>query len=186
MDLSRITVIFSVTFAALLSTSALADEHKRQAVSIVKQFGGQLKPELKQAMIAGGPQAAIDVCTKRAPDIAHSLSNKTGWKVSRVSSKNRNPDAMPSKWEAKVLQSFEQKIADGAEPKSLVYSAKVDGEYRFMKAQVIEPLCLNCHGTQVSDDIQQKIKLYYPGDKAMGYELGQLRGAFSLSVPVAD
>jgi len=62
---------------------------KKEAVSIVQQFGESLKPELKKAMQEGGPSHAISVCAETAPAIAQSLRDDSGWYVKRVSLKAR-------------------------------------------------------------------------------------------------
>jgi hypothetical protein len=40
---------------------------------------------------------------------------------------------------------------------------------------------LACHGKNISAQDKKKIQMHYPHDKATGYSLGQVRGAFSLS-----
>jgi hypothetical protein len=154
---------------------------KQEAVSIVKRFGGSLKPELKKALKAGGPAHAISVCSEKAPAIAHKLSTDTGWYIKRVSLKPRNPNAKPDAWEEKVLKMFDERQAKGEDPKKMAYAEVVDGKFRFMKAQGVEKVCLNCHAAKVKPEVEAKLKEKYPHDKARGYSLGQIRGAFSLA-----
>ncbi len=154
---------------------------KKEAVGIVKRFGGSLKPELKKALKSGGPAHAISVCSEKAPAIAHKLSTDTGWYVKRVSLKPRNPGAKPDAWEEKVLQMFDQRQAKGEDPKKMAYAEVVDGKFRFMKAQGVEQVCLNCHAAKVKPEVEAALKEKYPHDKARGYSLGQIRGAFSLA-----
>ncbi|MCB1124616.1 MAG: DUF3365 domain-containing protein, partial [Verrucomicrobiae bacterium] len=56
----------------------------------------------------------------------------------------------------------------------------VGREFRFMKAQAVEPLCLTCHGEKLAPDVTEALAKNYPGDAATGYQLGDIRGAFSL------
>ena len=56
-----------------------------------------------------------------------------------------------------------------------------DGRFRFMKAQAVEAVCLNCHAAEIEPEVEAALKQKYPNDKARGYSLGQIRGAFSLS-----
>jgi hypothetical protein len=128
---------------------------KQEAIGIIKKFGGSLKPELKKAIQAGGPAHAISVCSEKAPSIAQRLSSDSGWMVKRVSLKARNQSAVPDAWEQKVLQQFDARQASGESADKMAYAEIVDG-----KAALREK---------------------YPSDKARGYELGQIRGAFSLS-----
>ena len=69
---------------------------KAEAASIVKKFGGTLKPHLIGAMKSSGPVTAIEVCSVQAPAIAEQLSKETGWNVKRVSLKTRNDSAATS------------------------------------------------------------------------------------------
>jgi hypothetical protein len=64
--------IFFPVFLAFQVAQADVDKAalKNEAISIVKQFGGSLKPELKKAIKAGGPAQAISMCSEKAPAIA--------------------------------------------------------------------------------------------------------------------
>lgn len=155
---------------------------RKEAVSIVKQFGGQLKPELMKAIKSGGPASAITVCSEKAPAIAKSLSEKTGWTVKRVSLKPRNQSsAVADSWEQKVLMAFDQRQAEGEEAAKIHHSEMVNGQFRFMKAQGVAPVCLNCHADNIKPEVEAALKKYYPNDQARGYSEGQIRGAFSLT-----
>ncbi|WP_299795743.1 DUF3365 domain-containing protein [uncultured Shewanella sp.] len=158
-----------------------SQELHRDAMSLVKQFGATLKPQLIQAMKLGGPENAIDVCAVKAPQIARELSGKSGWSIRRVSLKNRNAGAVADAWERSVLEEFESQLASGKPAKALERGELIDGEYRFMKAQVTAPLCLKCHGSNLPRPLLEKIKVHYPDDLALGYQAGEIRGAFSLS-----
>ena len=155
---------------------------KEEAVSIVQRFGGSLKPELKKAIKSGGPAHAITVCAEEAPAIAQGLRDDTGWYVNRVSLKARNNQtAIPDAWERKVLEQFDQRQANGETAEKMAFSEIVDGKFRFMKAQGVEPVCMNCHATDIKAETEAAIRQNYPLDTARGYSLGQIRGAFSLA-----
>ena len=165
-----------------LSGDAGITSLKAEAVSIVKRFGGNLKPRLKEALKSGGPVKAIDVCSRKAPEIAGELSHETGWQVKRVSLKPRNSStAVPDEWERKVLQQFNERLAQGESPGQLAHGEIVNGRFRFLKAQPVESICLTCHGKNVTEKIRNTLRKNYPDDKATGYSLGEIRGAFSLS-----
>ena len=153
---------------------------KKEGLALTKEFAGQLKPELKKAMQEGGPLHAVDICSKKAPQIAEEMSKNSGWSIKRVSSKHRNPNATPDQWEKKVLEAFEQKLLSGVDPNQLIYTEVIDDSFRMMKAQPVEPVCLACHGEQIAPELNEKLDEVYPNDLARGYQLGQIRGAFSL------
>ncbi len=153
-----------------------------EAMEVVKRFASRLKPEMKKAMKSGGPVNAIRVCSVMAPAIAREVSRETGWKIRRVSLRPRNPGtATPDAWEEKVLRRFDERRAKGEDAAGMVYGEVVDGRFRFMKAQKVVPLCLKCHGANIAPEVKKVLSERYPDDKATGYGLGDVRGAFSLS-----
>jgi len=166
------------SYAQQIDTSAL----KAEAITIVKKFGGTLKPQLKKALAQGGVQQAIEVCSVQAPQIAKNLSMSTQWQVKRVSLKARNhQNATPNAWEKSILEEFNQRQQQGETAKKMAKAVVVGDEFRFMKAQGTAPLCLTCHGSELTAETKAALKEYYPQDQATGYSLGQIRGAFSLT-----
>lgn len=153
-----------------------------EAMGIVREFGGRMKPEMQKAMSSGGPVEAISTCSVLAPEIASKLGRETGWDIKRVSLRPRNSvTAMPDAWEKKVLQSFDERQQNGEDPAKMAYGEVVEGRFRFMKAQGVQPLCLKCHGKSLAPEVLEALKGLYPDDRATGYSLGEVRGAFSLS-----
>ena len=166
-------------------TAQQQNELQQEAAGIIKQFAGTLKPKLKQALGEGGPEHAIKVCSVEAPALTKQLSAKTGWSIKRVSLKARNHNtAMPDAWEKDVLQQFDRDQEAGIDPAGMKASRVEGDSFRFMKAQATGPVCLLCHGQDISPDLRATLKKHYPDDSATGYKLGQIRGAFSLSKPL--
>lgn len=160
-----------------------------EAKALIKQFAGKLKGELVAAMKADGPAAAVGVCQAAAPTVTEEVNaNAKGWKIGRTALKLRNPENKPDAFELKVLQEFEKQRANGADPKKLAYKeiVNVDGKqvFRFMKAIPTGKVCLNCHGTEIKDDVRAQLKDLYPEDQATGFKIGDIRGAFTLSRPL--
>ncbi len=160
--------------------AALIDE----ASALTQRFAGTLLPTLQSALQAGGPLNAIDVCALEAPRIAQQLSEESGWEVTRVSLKARNDTAVPDSWETQVLHMFDQRQQAGEAPATLNVAETVNGDFRYMQAQPTAPLCLTCHGSEVSQEVLSAIRAKYPNDLAIGYQAGQIRGAISLRKPM--
>lgn len=176
--------LLPATFLLLVPLNLAADgvELEEEASALAAEFIGRLKPQLKQAMQAGGAVNAIDVCAQQAPKIADALSVESGWNVKRVSLKARNASrALPDAWETAVLNEFNRRQAAGENPANIKYSEATNNSYRHMQAQGAQGLCLLCHGENIAADVQQTLDQYYPDDTATGYSLGQVRGAISLS-----
>ncbi len=168
--------------ASTPNTTHLVDEARQTAGGLINTLGG----ELKGAMTSGGPVAAIGVCKERAPRIAAEAAQRTGMQIKRVSLKNRNPKGVPDAWENEALASLEQRLAAGEKPETLETHGVVntpDGKvFRYAKALVTQPACLNCHGPaeNLSPDVKAKLATEYPDDKAIGYTAGMIRGILSI------
>ncbi|MFW2374380.1 MAG: Tll0287-like domain-containing protein [Gammaproteobacteria bacterium] len=185
-------LIFILTCSLCLSSLASADNHLKERASkskeVAQDFMKQLKAELGKAMKSGGPVAAISVCNHQAPLIAKNLSDKYGWKIARTSLQVRNPENSADDWEADVLQKFENRKAMGEAVKPMAYYAVVENNnqqnFRFMKAIPTAEVCLKCHGQNIAPEVKARLDELYPTDKARGYKLGDIRGAFTISQPM--
>lgn len=153
-----------------------------RAQKATAEFAQALKSELMAAMQSGGALEAVEVCNTRAGIISGQVSQKNGMRLSRVSERNRNHNNAPNEWQAAVLMDFEYRKQSGEKADSLSWyeSAETDSgpEFRFMKAIPTGALCLQCHGTNIAPQLEQKLADLYPDDKATGYQAGDLRGAF--------
>ncbi len=156
----------------------------KEAKKIVKELGMSLKRHMKKAMKEGGPVHAIEFCNIEAPGITHRMSELAKWDIKRTSLKTRNSDNQPDAWEKKVLNQFEQQKKQGADPKKLEYfeTVVIDGEkvFRYMKAIPTGKVCTLCHGKNIAPNIKAKLDELYPEDKARGFNVGDIRGAFTL------
>ncbi len=155
---------------------------------VVREFVRELRAELMKALEAGGPAGAIDVCSRRAPEIAARLSRETGWNVGRTSLRYRNPDSAPDEWERRVLERFEARRASGGDIRSLEYAQVVEEGgrqvFRYMKAIPTRRPCLACHGENLDPEVAARIRERYPDDRATGFRVGGIRGAFTIVQPM--
>lgn len=185
---TKLAVILWAIFPPMtLAQENSLEESRTVAIALMQQLGAALKKE----MAAGGPDAAIKVCTQIAPELATKFSIENGWRVTRVSLKTRNPLlGTPDVWEQQALKDFDARAATGDGVDKLEYSETVTepgGRYfRYVKALPVQPLCLACHGgvDQVSQSVKATLKQQYPHDRAVGYAPGQVRGAISIKRPV--
>jgi hypothetical protein len=184
-----------VLIACLIAFGVFAEDdleaRKQAAQQTVAMFMKELGGALKAEMAKGGPAQAITVCRDIAPSIAGRLSLENGWKVTRVGTRVRNPMiGMPDAWEQQVLQQFQERAGKGEPYSEMNYSevvAEPDGRYfRFMKAIGVAPLCLTCHGPveQIPESVRTALKNQYPHDRAVNYQVGDLRGAVSIKQPL--
>ncbi len=93
----------------------------------------------------------------------HELGKMTEGVYGHITSLNPiRPENAPDDWEIQALESFEQ----GATEIAAVETIAGGSFYRFMRPLVTEEGCLKCHAQQ-------------------GYQLGDIRGGISVSVPMA-
>ena len=153
-------------------------------------------------------------CPELAAKIASDFSKDTGSLVRRVSNRTRNSRNIPSDWQAQQLEKFEEKAKegkrrtqfviskpDGSPMKTMEYEATAftneeDIEYfNYMRSITVPPLtklpCLKCHGSieeggEVTADLLKVIENFYPYDMALGYKAGNIRGAWTVKIPVVE
>lgn len=182
------TLIGSLIFVSSASANEDLKQRAQASKAAVQEFMGQLQGELQAAMKSAGPVHAVDVCNKKAPEIAKQLSEKYGWDISRTSLKARNPENQPDQWEQTVLNQFESRKAKGEAVKPMAYFEAVEQNgkqvFRFMKAIPTGEVCLSCHGDNIAPALKAKIDELYPADKATGFKQGDIRGAFSITQPM--
>ncbi|MBA4740819.1 MAG: DUF3365 domain-containing protein [Burkholderiales bacterium] len=177
------------------STCCVADADDDKALifdmqSTASMFVKTLGKTLKTTINSKGPTAAISVCKTVAPNLANQLSRETGWKISRVSLKVRNPlIGTPDTWERKQLIAFSNDSFLDSSKSGLIetYFVEDETEYRsirYMRALPTGPICLTCHGRpkDIPDEVASALEQLYPHDKAIGYSLGDIRGAISIQV----
>lgn len=181
--LAWVAALLPVTAGADDGLKAFTDEARKVAMQLVTQVRGELGKELERT----GPIRAITVCKYSVPELSSNLSRHTGWRVTRVALRTRNSAlGQPDAWEQKVLLDFERMVTKGEKIDTLEYAEAVSEPagkaWRYMKAIPMQPPCLACHGPvdQLSEGVRAQLAAEYPYDKAVDYNLGQVRGAVSV------
>ena len=148
---------------------------KNYAVEAQQLLGSQLKQKIAE----GGPENALEFCNINAIPLTDSISKKYDVRIKRVSDQYRNPDNAANPSELAVITTYKAMLAAGKKPEGLLK----DGY--FYSPIVTNAMCLQCHGTpgkELAEKTHQKIKSFYPDDKATGYGVDELRGIFSIAV----
>ncbi len=186
-----VSFIAVLTAFAVASGSAIAETGLEAKTKIAREaaldFAKELQSALKSAMENGGPAAGVEVCQQSAPAIAAAASERLNGEVGRTSLRTRNPANAPDDWERKALEAFEARKAAGEPIETLEFHevVKEDGEerFRYMKAIGMQQPCLGCHGKAIAPELSAIIRTFYPEDKATGFGPGDIRGAFTISMP---
>ena len=175
------------TFA--LGTPLSTDDFTRlvaKSAPLADALAATLQTELQRAIKQGGPIAAISVCHDKAPAIAAQLSTQSGAHIRRIALRTRNPQAEPSAAQRERLTALlaAPLTADG-KPQMLAWRETTSqaSTIEFLRAIPLGPLCVTCHGEAIAPDLSAAIKKLYPDDQAVGFKLGELRGAFAITWP---
>jgi len=157
-------------------------EFLRQSEELTSQFQSELQVELSTALSEVGPAGAIGVCQSAAPAIGASISDNSGFTVRRIARRNRNagnsvsPDLEPlyKELEASPMKDGSPRSVHGTVGERSVYLRAIP-----MKEQP----CSTCHGSNIDPALSKVISQSYPEDMAVGFEPGELRGAFLVERP---
>ncbi len=179
-------IAFCFAACCIPACSDNVEEELSLSREVSKQLGTQLKSKLVSTMQSAGPEAAIAVCNLQAIDITEEISNKNNLEVGRTALKIRNPSNQPDAWEIKQLRWFKTQNDSGADSKTLEAHEVIheEGEkiFRYMKAIPMQEPCKLCHGNALAPSVEKTIKSLYTQDQATGFEVGQIRGAFTVKV----
>jgi hypothetical protein len=131
----------------------------------------ELKAALEEALARGGPEAAIDVCRLRAPELAARASSSLV-RVGRTSDRLRNPANAPAPWMEPLLAAYRSAPEDRA-PRIVHLPG---GGVGYAEPIVVQPLCLACHGEALAPALRERLAERYRSDRATGYRVGDFRG----------
>lgn len=165
-------VLLTILIAGLSPEIAAADADLARGAELLQPFKSELQRALQEGM-AEGPVAAIDACRLKAPAIAADQAHN-GIVVGRSSHRLRNPDNAPAPWMEPVLAEY---LSDPGRrvPRALVLSAN---RRAYVEPIITQPLCLTCHGAEVTADVRDALARDYPQDAATGFKAGDLRGIY--------
>lgn len=149
----------------------------------------ELLTALSEAMAKTGPGGALGICNEKAPQIAARVSRNTSVDIGRTALRVRNPANAPDAWEADQLAFFAGAAAAGertADLERFKVERGPDGwRLRWMRPIVLQPMCTSCHGKDIDSGVGELLSALYPADQATGFEVGELRGAFTASVSLS-
>ncbi len=160
------------------------DQDAKELKKISSEFSGELKTALLNEVRDGGFVAAVSVCSDTAQKLTNRVAAENGVEIQRVSFKTRNKLNNPDEYQKEILKRFQSMKDAGnlTDTTAIIETVEVGGEkyLSFMKPIKTMPLCLNCHGENINEEVAEVIKKNYPEDYAVGYKNDELRGAVSV------
>jgi len=112
---------------------------------------------------------------------AKRLGEANGWKVAQLAEKYRNPVNNADKEAAKFLH----QLAADSSMQGMWIRTEMNGQpgMRYIRRIDVKESCMPCHGTR--DSRPTFIKDGYPRDRAYNFEVGDIRGVYSVFIPDA-
>ncbi len=182
--MKKIFLGISVLLVLSLSLQANSEkEIKLEAKKAIMKLGKTLKAEVVKHMKTQGAQSAAYFCYKSATNLTKKVNSTypKGISVKRISLKNRNKNNYPaSKDEIEMLKKLEQKVKAKEKLPKLIVQKISSNHYKVYKPILVSKKCIVCHGDAKhrNKEAYKTIKEKYPNDKAIGYKVGDFRGAF--------
>lgn len=167
----------------------LEEEPPAEALTTAQETADALGKEVVAALFreleGGNPIEAIEVCAVVAQEMVASYASE-GIAVRRVSRRFRNPADEPDAYERDKLAELQELHERSNLPAETAEVVIENGakRLRYLKPIVVKQPCLMCHGPvgQIDDAVLDAIHSRYPGDRAIGYEVDDLRGAISVTI----
>jgi len=179
-------IIFILFFSCTEKRTEVSKDQLTGMRTTSMEFMKSLKGILINQIQTKGVVQAVSVCSDTAQVLTNNFGLQKGVFIRRVSFKNRNENNSPDDFEKKILSKFELlKQNNELDDKTEHFETVKEGEFtylRYLKPILIQAECLNCHGSgnEMLPEVRELIALKYPSDKAIGYSVGDLRGAISL------
>lgn len=142
-----------------------------------------LSSQLKEQIVAHGPDSAIGFCNIEAMPLTDSLSELHHVQIQRIATRFRNPQNEAAGGEAEIIQHYETLVQEGTGVKPSL-AVNQQNEVVFYAPILLKPQCLACHGqpeTQIAPSTLSLLNRLYPDDRATGFAEGDVRGMWKIT-----
>lgn len=142
----------------------------------------ELGKNLMGTMQKKGTVAAVEFCNIKAYPLTDSMSVTFNANIKRVSDKPRNPENQANSKELQHIETFKEVVKNNREPKPIL--EETNNKVMFYYPITTNSMCLQCHGTpnkELDSEAYKTIKALYPKDMAIGYDVNQVRGIWSIT-----
>ncbi len=195
MKAMSVSNVLACVLMSICSANAFADQQFEARQAAAKEALNEVISELtarqKEAVEADGLDGAMKMCQEIAPGVLNRASIKTGWRITRVGTRARNPrTGLPDEWEREGFEQFERRVMEGESLQGMTRAGITDDsrgtqQFRFMQAIGTQEGCLSCHGPREKlSSVWTKASAAYPHDSAIDYRAGDIRAAFSIIQPM--
>lgn len=155
-----------------------ADIGLKYALSTKAQLGEKLMRTIKEK----GTIGAIEFCNVKAIALTDSMSVTHNAIIKRVSDKPRNLNNIANATELAHINTFKKLVSEEKEINPIVENVK--NKIHFYYPIKTNSICLQCHGNSLKNievATLATLKILYPADKAIDYNVNEVRGIWSIS-----
>ena len=193
MKYTQIFIVISLLITNI-SNSETTETNKplifNEAKILLKETAKQYKNTLIQGLQQNNLKKALKYCNKEVEKLV-SKEYEKGFTIKRVSLRPRNKNNYPNLYEKEILEKFNKlSLKDNKylalEHSEIIKDENNNNKFVYAKAIRIKEVCLNCHGSNINNDLKKEIQKLYPDDKAINYKLNDIRGAFVMYRNIKD
>ena len=161
-----------------------------EAKILLKETAKQYKNTLIEGLQHNDLKKALKYCNKEVEKLI-SKDNEKDYYIKRVSLRPRNKNNYPTLYEKEILEKFNKLSLEdnkylALEHTEIIKDENNNNKFVYAKAIRIKEVCLNCHGSNINNDLKKEIQKLYPDDKAINYKLNDIRGAFVMYQNIKD
>lgn len=181
-----------ITYLLTIATLSACSNPKQQTLSKEEKatlmlLGDSISTEMQNVLLQnvgkaiqkGGTDYAIEFCNTRAMPLTDSIADHLKVYIQRLSDRNRNPaNAIQSQRDSLAWQKIKSEKTDFTE------QDKNGNLYYYKPILIATSTCIKCHGgkSDISESTQKIIVQKYPSDKAVGYQMGDVRGMWKIKL----
>ena len=130
-----------------------------EAKDLLKETSKQYKNTLIQGLQHNNLIKALKYCNKEVEQLV-SKDNEKGFAIKRVSLRPRNKNNYPNLYEKEILEKFNKlSLIDNKDlvlEHSDIIKDENNNKFVYVKAIRIKEVCLNCHGSNINDDLKKE------------------------------
>lgn len=129
-----------------------------------------------------GTIAALDFCNVKAYPLTDSMAQVNNATIKRVTDKPRNQNNQANAIELKHIEFFKNQLSNAVEIEPVV--SEINDKIHVYYPIITNEMCLQCHGKPnqtMSKETLARITQLYPEDKALGYNINEIRGVWSIT-----
>jgi hypothetical protein len=132
--------------------------------------------QLRDKLAQGGPELALGACHIDSSALARRLARSHQFAGGFTSDRLRDPANRPRPWAAELVR------AHAGRPARDVQGFVVDlgDAVGVLRPMAQQPICASCHGPaeRLTPGVRKLLAERYPGDRAIGFAPGEIRGWF--------